>query len=68
MFPASSTFGVLWKFRALNRVERMLRKLNSKRAAETANLTTILEVSMFDEGGTSYRLPDHVYAEQSSQW
>ena len=68
MFPASSTFGVLWKFRALNRVERMLRKLNSRRAAETANLTTILEVSMFDEGGTSYRLPDHVYAEQSSQW
>ncbi len=68
MFPASSTFGVLWKFRALNRFERMLRKLNSRRAAETANLTTILEVSMFDEGGTSYRLPDHVYAEQSSQW
>ena len=50
MFPASSTFGVLWKFRALNRVERMLGKLNSKRAAQTSNLTTILEVSMFDEG------------------
>ena len=68
MFPESSTFGVLWKFRALNRVERILRKLSTKRAAATANLTTILDVSMFDEGGTSYRLPDHVYAEQSSQW
>ena len=68
MFPESSTFGVLWKFRALNRVERILGKLSAKRAAETANLTTILEVSMFDERGTSYRLPDHVYAEQSSQW
>ena len=68
MFPESSTFGVLWKFRALNRVERVLGKLSAKRAAETANLTTILEVSMFDEGGTSYRLPDHVYAEQSSRW
>jgi hypothetical protein len=68
MFPESSTFGVLWKFRALNRVERILGKLSTKRAAATANLTTILDVSMFDEGGTSYRLPDHVYAEQSSQW
>ncbi len=68
MFPESSTFGVLWKFRALNRVEKILGKLSAKRAAETANLTTILEVSMFDERGTSYRLPDHVYAEQSSQW
>ena len=68
MFPESSTFGVLWKFRALNRIERVLGKLSTKRAAATANLTTILEVSMFDEGGTSYRLPDHVYAEQSSQW
>ena len=30
--------------------------------------TGLLETSVFDEAGISYRLPDHVYAEESSKW
>ena len=68
MYPESPTFGILWKFRTLNRIERIMGKLNPRRATESANLTTILDVSMFDQEGISYKLPDHVYAERSSKW
>lgn len=68
MYPKSSTFGILWRFRLLNRIERMMSKMNPERSRANANLTTILDVSMFDEEGISYRLPDHIYAEQSSKW
>ena len=68
MYPEGSAFGTLWKFRMLNRIEALMGRLNPRRASDTANLTTILEVSMFDEEGISYKLPDHVYAEQSSKW
>lgn len=68
MYPEGSTFGTLWKFRMLNRIERIMGKLNPRSSRENANLTTILDVSMFDREGISYRLPDHVYAEQSSKW
>ena len=68
MYPESATFGILWKFRTLNRIERIMGMLKTGRPPETANLTTILDVSMFDRDGISYKLPDHVYAERSSQW
>ena len=68
MYPKGSTFGILWKFRTLNRIEAIMTKLNPRRSGENLNLTTILDVSMFDREGISYRLPDHVYAERSSKW
>ena len=30
--------------------------------------TGLFETSVFDEAGISYKLPDHVYAEESSKW
>ena len=68
MYPEGSSFGTLWKFRMLNRIEALMGRLNPRRATDTANLMTILDVSMFDREGISYRLPDHVYAERSSKW
>ena len=68
MYPASSTLGILWKFRVLNRIEAIRNRLNPNRATANSNMTTILDVSMFDEEGISYRLPDHVYAERSRKW
>ena len=68
MYPASPTLGILWKFRLLNRIEAIRNRLNPERAAATSNMTTILDVSMYDEEGISYRLPDHVYAERSGEW
>ena len=68
MYPESSTTGFLWKFRLLNRIEALKNKLNPNRAGAASNLTTILDVSMFDKEGISYKLPDHIYAEQSTKW
>ncbi len=67
-YPESSTLGFLWKFRLLNRIEGLKNKLNPDRAPESTNIATILDVSVFDKEGISYKLPDHIYAEQSSKW
>ena len=67
-YPKSSTFGILWKFRLLNRIESVMQRVTPGRFRDRSNLTTILDVSMFDEEGISYRLPDHFHAEQSSKW
>jgi hypothetical protein len=68
MYPKASTFGILWRFRMLNRIEKIMGKLNWRRSPEVINLTTILDVSTFDKEGISYKLPDHIHAEQSSKW
>ena len=67
-YPESRTFGSLWKFRMANRVERIMDRLMPGRSGAEATLTTLFDVSHFDELGISYRLPDHVHAERSSRW
>ncbi len=67
-YSQKRTFGTLWKFRTLNRIERIMERLIPRLSRENANFTTILEVSMYDKKGISYSLPDDVYAERSSQW
>ena len=67
-YPKSYTFGILWKFRLLNRIEDLAQRLTPRRFRDRSNLTTILDVSMFDKEGISYRLPDHVHSEKSSKW
>ena len=68
MYPPSSTMGILWKFRLMNRIESWRSRFNRRRAREDTNISAILDVSAFDQDGISYRLPDHVYSEQSSKW
>lgn len=69
-YPRSPTVGVLPWFRMQGRIERTLGRLFQKHMRQTnyTNLTSLLEVSVFDEAGISYKLPDHVYAEESGQW
>ena len=67
-YPEGRSKGVLWRFRTLNRIEKFMNLLSPNRSRESVNLTTILDVSMFDREGISYKLPDHVHAERSSQY
>lgn len=69
-YPATPVVGVLPWFRMQMRYKAFVRKYLSKVAKQTnfTAFTSLLEVSAFDEAGISYRLPDHVYAEQSSFW
>ena len=69
-FPRRATFGVLGWFRLQTRTHRRMMKVFPKRVQNSnfANFTSMLDASMFDEEGITYRMPDHVYAEESSRW
>lgn len=69
-YPRRPTFGVLAWFRLQGRYERVMDKLFPERVRESNfnRFTSLLEISVFDEAGISYRLPDNVYAEDSSKW
>ena len=69
-YPPGLTFGVLAWFRFQARYERVLDSAipEGLRSRNFANYTSLLEASMFDAAGISYRMPDHVYAEESSSW
>ena len=69
-FPSGSSIGVVANFRATEIFDRLMDSLFPKRASRSSfnRFSGLLETSVFDEGGISYRLPDHVYAEQSSRW
>ena len=69
-YPSGKTLGVLEWFRIQAKYERVLDRLvpRGMRNRNFSNFTSLLEASMFDEAGISYRMPDHVYAEESSKW
>ena len=67
-YPRFPTFGVLWWFRMQNRYNALLSKVLRSRARDNNKMASLFNVSMFDERGLTYHLPDHVYAEQSSRW
>ena len=68
MFDCESQFALLWKFKWLYRLENLITKVNPSRASQNNNMLTILDISTYDPDGMSLTLPDHVYAEQSSNW
>ena len=69
-YPKYNTFGVLPWFRLQTKYSGIMAKFrpNYRQDNAFANFTGLLTASMFEEAGISYRLPDHVYAEESSQW
>lgn len=69
-YPRTSTLGVLAWFRLQERYHGFLDRVFHTRAkgSNFSRFTSLLEASMFDEFGVSYRLPDHLYAERSSRW
>ena len=66
----ATSFGVLAWFRLNEKYDSLMRKLFPSRArnSDFANFTQLFDVTNYDEEGISYRLPTHVYAEESSHW
>ena len=64
-FPGSSNIGTLFYFRMKQRLQRVLRGGQSVRSD---NFTQLLQISVFDEHGLSYKMPDHVKHSKSSPW
>ena len=74
LFPSNrsvlDSLGIVRSFRMRERYNHVLDKMIPGRARGSSfnRFSTLLETSVFDEAGISYRLPDHVYAEESSKW
>ena len=64
-FPKHSTIGTLFAFRTKERVKRLLKGTPLIRAG---NFTQLLQISVYDEGGLSYRMPNHVHTSKSIEW
>jgi hypothetical protein len=69
-YPPSHTFGVLRWFRFQRRYHQFLRNRFPKLTRESSftAFNTLLDVSALQDLGIDYKLPDHVYAEQSRRW
>ena len=63
-YPKSWTFGALWAFRTSQRLQRLWKRSSIR----SGNFVQLLSMSTYDEGGLSYRLPDHVRHDESSEW
>ena len=66
-FPRSRTPMVLFQFKMLQRWQRLKAKLR-RRAVSADNFGPLLAISAYDDGGISYRIPDHEHSERSSNW
>ena len=64
-FPRSFTMGALFIYRMKQRIQRFLR---TKQMVRLGNFTQLLQISVYDEKGLSYKMPDHVYTSKSSKW
>ena len=70
MYPALSSFGVVWWFKMQQHYGHILGNLRPGRRQESnfSRFTGLLDTSLFDEEGVRYTLPDHVYAEEGGKW
>ena len=64
-FPKHPTIGTLFAFRTKERFKRLLKGTPLIRAG---NFTQLLQISVYDEGGLSYKMPDHVHTSKSIEW
>ncbi len=64
-YPKTPTFGTLFAFRAKQRVQRWLK---SGHVARADNFSQLLHLSIYDESGFNYNLPDHVQHEKQTPW
>ena len=55
----------LFSYRMKQRLQRFLKK---KQLVRSENFTQLLQISVYDEEGLSYRMPNHVYTSRSIKW
>ena len=69
-FPEARVFGAVGWIRWQTRLGRLLDKLIPGQHDKSSfnRFGYLLAGSTYDSDGINYRLPDHVYAEESSEW
>ena len=66
-FPKSRKVAVLFQFKMLQRLRRMMSR-RQRWGMASENFGQLLAISAYDDTGISYRIPDHEHSERSSQW
>ncbi len=64
-YPHSSTFLTLFIFKCEQQFKRFF---NAELVQRSNNFTKLLELSVYEERGLSYKLPDHPLHKKSSDW
>ena len=66
-FPKKSPWevGTLFQYRTK---QRMIRRLAGTQRVRAHNFTQVLQISVYDDEGLSYRMPNHVHTAESIQW
>ena len=64
-FPPDPKYATLFKYRMK---QRFLRLLRTNKMVRSDNFTQLLQISVFDDEGLSYRMPDHVHTSKSNPW
>ena len=69
-YPPVSSFAAVWWFKMQQHYGGILGRLLPGRREDSnyTRFTGLLDTSLFDEEGIRYTLPDHVYAEESTNW
>ena len=58
-FPKTSTLGTLWSYRMKQRLQRFLK---SNQILRSENFSQLLKISVYDDQGLSYRMPNHPHS------
>ena len=64
-FPKTRTLGTLFFYRTQQRLQRFLK---GTQLIRSESFTQLFEISVYEDRGLSYRMPDHVYSSKSSKW
>ena len=67
-YPNHSRLSTMLTLRSFRAKQRLQRFLHSKQIVKSQNFSQLLQISVYDEGGISYRMPDQVKAADSSKW
>ncbi len=64
-YPKYSTLGALFLYRIKQRISHMFR---DSQLIRSQNFTQLMQISVYDDDGISYKMPDHVHSHISSKW
>ncbi len=67
-YPKHSRLSTMRTLLSFRTKQRLLRFLHNKQFVKSQNFSQLLKISAYDEGGISYRMPDHIKASKSSKW
>ncbi|MDE0144376.1 MAG: oxygenase MpaB family protein [Nitrospira sp.] len=67
-YPKGWNIGTLFLFRNKQRMQRWFKRWFKKGGIRSDNFSQMLQISVYDEGGLSYKMPNHVYNSKSNPW